>query len=102
MPRDLRQIAAGQRCFMRLPGLCGHPETVVLAHIRRGGIAGVGQKPCDAAALPMCHACHNAYDGRIRTEYTREQLDAEVLRGLVQWLSWLWEREYIIPGGIAA
>lgn len=102
MLRNLRQLAAGQRCYLSLPGICGSPETVVLAHIRRGGIAGVAQKPCDAAAFPMCHACHDAFDGRTRTDYTREQLDAEALRGLVQWLTYLWQNEYIIPGGIAA
>lgn len=102
MPSNLRQIARGQPCYLRLSGICCHQETVVLAHIRRGGIGGIGIKPCDVVALPMCHACHGVYDGRIRTEYTREQLDAEALRGLVQWLSWLWEREYLTPGGIAA
>lgn len=96
MAKSLRTIARGQRCYLRLPGICGHPETVVLAHIRRGGVAGIGQKPCDPAGLPMCHTCHGVYDGRIRTEYSREQLDAEALRALVQWLDWLWKNEYLV------
>jgi hypothetical protein len=96
VPRDLRSFARGKACYLRLPGLCSNPESVVLAHVRRGGVAGTGQKPCDAAALPMCHLCHSAYDQRIRTEYSREQLDAEALRGLVQWLDYLWRNEYLI------
>jgi hypothetical protein len=96
MPRDLRQLAKGKQCYLRLPGLCCHPETVVLAHIRRGNIAGSGQKPCDPAGLPMCNVCHGIYDGRIRSDYSREQLDAEALRGLVQWLDWLWKNEILI------
>lgn len=85
---DLRKEAEGKPCYMRLPGCC-HQETVVLCHIRRGCIAGRGQKPIDLAAFPMCHFCHGCYDGRIKTEYSQEQLDADALRALVQWLDWL-------------
>jgi hypothetical protein len=88
MPRDLRKMAHGQECYLRLPMHCnGNPETVVLAHIRRGGIAGVGQKPCDYAAMPMCSGCHDVFDGRAPTPLQKTLIDAEALRGLVQWLS---------------
>jgi hypothetical protein len=88
MPRDLRKMARGQECYLRLPGHCsGNTETVVLAHIRRGNIAGTGQKPCDLAAMPMCHVCHSCFDGRMPTPLQRTIIDAEALRGLVQWLS---------------
>lgn len=34
---NLRDRAKGQDCYLRLPGHCNfNPETVVLAHIRRG------------------------------------------------------------------
>jgi hypothetical protein len=88
MSRDLRKMARGQECFLRLYPYCnGNPETVVLAHIRRGNIAGMGQKPCDLAAMPMCDQCHSVYDGRLQTPLQRVLIDAEALRGLVQWLS---------------
>ena len=87
---NLREKARGQECFLRLPGHCnGNPETVVLAHIRRGGIAGVGQKPCDTAAMPMCSGCHAVFDGRATSPLQRTIIDAEALRGLVQWLSYV-------------
>lgn len=90
MPRDLRNLARGQECYLRLPFHCnGNSETVVLAHIRRGGIAGAGQKPCDSAAMPMCSACHDVFDGRVKTTIQRTVIDAEALRGLVQWLAYL-------------
>jgi len=28
------------------------------AHIRLGGKAGIGQKPCDSKTIPLCPACH--------------------------------------------
>jgi hypothetical protein len=88
MPRDLRKMARGQECYLRIPPYCnGNPETVVLAHIRRGNIAGVGQKPCDLAAMPLCSGCHDLLDGRTQTPLQRTLIDAEALRGLVQWLS---------------
>lgn len=88
MSRDLRKMARGQDCYLRLPGHCnGNTETVVLAHIRRGGIAGMGQKPCDHAAMPMCSSCHDVFDGRAQSPLQRTIIDAEALRGLVQWLS---------------
>jgi len=99
----LEKLAKGQSCYMRLPAICnGNPETTVLCHIRRGNIGGTSIKPASICAVPMCFDCHNAYDGRTRTSYSRTQLDAEALRALCQWLSYCWEREYIIPGGIAA
>jgi len=90
MSRDLRKLARGQQCYLRLPGHCnGNPDTVVLAHIRRGGIAGVGQKPVDEAAMPMCEGCHSVFDGRVPTSLQRTVIDAEALRGLVQWIAYL-------------
>jgi len=95
--KSLRELARGQPCYLRLPGHCnGNPETVVLAHIRRGGIAGVGVKPCNYAAMPMCSACHDVFDGRVKSSIQRTVLDAEALRGLVQWLAWLDKHEIII------
>lgn len=97
MPRDLRQLAAGKPCSLRLPGICNRDETsTVLAHIRRGNTAGGGMKPADINAVPLCSACHDAFDGRTRTSYSRYQLDAEMLRAHVQWLDYLAKEEIII------
>jgi hypothetical protein len=88
--RDLREFARGKPCYLRLYPYCnGNSETVVLAHIRRGNVAGVGQKPCDSAAMPMCSSCHDVFDGRVQTSVQRTVIDAEALRGLVQWLTYV-------------
>jgi hypothetical protein len=47
----------------------------------------MGQKPCDLAAMPMCSGCHSCFDGREPSPLQRTIIDAEALRGLVQWLS---------------
>ncbi len=87
---NLREQARGQPCYMRLDGCTGNPSSTVLCHIRRGGIAGIGQKPSDFAAIPCCNTCHDEYDRRTnRLHMTAEDLDSEALRALVQWLAWL-------------
>lgn len=57
---NLRKLAAGQSCQVRIPDCCTHdPRTVVLAHFRLSGISGIGLKPPDwlgAWACAMCHA----------------------------------------------
>ena len=92
---SLRELARGQPCFLRLPGCPCDKETVVLAHIRRGGTAGVGMKPSDLAAIPMDFYCHERFDSRIPSHHSRAQMDADALRGLCQWLSWLEKNGHI-------
>lgn len=97
MPRNLRTLAAGKECYLRLPGVCNYDSTsTVLAHIRRGNTAGVGMKPADINAVPCCSACHDAFDGRTRSSYSRHELDAEMLRAHCQWLAWLDQKEIIL------
>jgi len=92
----LETLARGQPCFLRLPLVCnGNNETTVLCHIRRGGLGGMGIKPSSWCALPACSACHDALDGRAKSPHSRAQIDADALRGLCQWLSWLEKNGHI-------
>ena len=62
---DLRKLARGQECMVRIPGVCnGNPETMVLAHYRLAGECGMGIKPPDVMGAWCCAACHDAIDGR--------------------------------------
>lgn len=92
---NLRKQAEGKSCYLRFDGCC-HPETVVLCHLRIGGVAGGGQKPPDICALPGCHFCHGVFDGRIKTDLSVIERHHVALRGLVQWLAWLWNNEKIV------
>jgi len=83
---NLRKRAQGQECEARLPGICnGNQETTVLAHLRRCGIAGVGQKPVDLCGIPMCSACHDETDRRTR-RIPAEELDGYLLDALCRTL----------------
>lgn len=85
---DLRRLARGKDCMLRVPGVCIHdPETTVLAHIRRGGVAGVGQKPADLIAVWACAACHDVIDGRGNPGMPRGELDGYVLEALCRQLN---------------
>ncbi len=79
--KSLRKLAKGQECLVRIPGYCNHnPETTVLCHIRRGGVAGIGQKPVDLSAVIACSHCHDVIDGRV--PYPLENKDTFVLEGM--------------------
>jgi hypothetical protein len=90
---DLRKLAQGQLCYLRLSGHCRHaPEYTVLAHIRRFNIAGGGQKPPDVCAFPACDKCHDIIDGRMPQRlhgFERYELDIQSYRALLQWLAYL-------------
>ncbi len=62
---NLRKLARGRPCLVRIPNICdGGGETTVLAHIRRGGVGGMGLKPPDLCAVWACAPCHDAIDQR--------------------------------------
>jgi len=83
---DLRKLAKGKPCQVRLYEICNFDSTTtVLAHIRRGGVAGAGQKPPDLCAVWACSNCHDAIDGRLGNLSPRD-LDSDLLDGLCRTL----------------
>lgn len=85
---NLRKLAKGQECMLRLPGICNsNPETTVLAHVRRG-FYGMGIKPVDWCGVWCCSACHEAYDRhKPPRNYMPYEMEAEMLRALCQQLA---------------
>lgn len=50
----------------------------MLAHIRRGNVAGIGQKPPNLCGVFACNPCHAVIDGRTMLPgLTRRELDAD-------------------------
>lgn len=96
MPKSLRTLARGQSCYLRLAGCSHDPEKTVLCHLRRGGVGGMGLKPDDLLALPCDDHCHSIIDRRVGSDYTREELDSEILRGYLQWMSFLIKQEIVV------
>lgn len=100
---DLRKAAKGRECALRLPNICNHnPETTVLAHIRRGGVAGKGQKPNDLLGVLACSSCHDEIDRRTRIiekceECGLSELDGYIIDGWARTID-LWAREGLIGG----
>ena len=72
---NLRKLAQGQPCMIRVPGCCNrNPETTVLAHYRMADLCGVGMKPPDWCGAWACSACHDIVDGRVKSRWTRSEL----------------------------
>ena len=83
---NLRKLANGKPCMVRLPGVCNfNSDTTVLAHIRRGGVAGMGKKPPDLCGLWACSDCHDVIDGR--RPHLRQDLESDILEGLCRTLA---------------
>lgn len=83
---NLRQLARGERCYIGCPECCRDPERTVLCHVRRGNVAGVGQKPHDLLALPGCDICNAISDGGMKSVWSRAEIDSAILKGFVIWL----------------
>jgi hypothetical protein len=49
-------------------------------------------KPIDLLGAWCCSACHDAIDGRSKTDYTREQLDLWHLEGMCRTIAALHRR----------
>lgn len=85
---DLRKLARGQDCQVRIPAVCNfNPETTVLAHLRRANVAGAGQKPPDSCAVWACSACHDAIDRRAHTHIPLSELAEFILDALIRMLA---------------
>ena len=63
---NLRELAKGKDCLVRLPNVCNfNPETTVLAHIRNAWFSR-GSKPPDICGVWSCSSCHDEIDRRTR------------------------------------
>lgn len=80
--KKIRDSARGRECQIRVPGICRHnPETTVLCHVNGGGM---GTKHSDLLATHGCNDCHDAVDGRIKTQYSKQELDLMLLQGVMR------------------
>lgn len=93
---DLRKLARDRPCTIRLPGICNRdPQTTVLAHYRLSGISGMGMKGPDILGAWACSKCHDAVDGRVRTDLTRPELLLSHLEGVARTINQLVEEGHI-------
>ena len=81
---NLRKLAQGRECLVRLPGICNHNrETVVLAHVRLAGVSGMGVKADDLLGAYACSRCHDAIDRR-DTSLDRDYVRLAHLEGVIR------------------
>ncbi|URO00937.1 DUF1364 domain-containing protein [Leclercia adecarboxylata] len=93
---DLTKQARGRECTVRIPGICCFdPETSVLAHYRLAGTCGTGCKPDDLQGAIACNRCHDAIDGRTKTEYSRDDLKLMHAEGVMRTLA-IWRKKGFI------
>lgn len=85
---DLRKLAKGRECQVRLPGICNQDnETTVLAHYRLSGVSGMGMKSPDVCAAFACNACHDVIDRRAYNWLEPEQVKLAHLEGVMRTLN---------------
>ena len=74
----LTKSAKGKHCTLRLH--CSSEETVVLCHIGRN--RGMAIKCADYFAVYACSNCHDIIDGRVKSGFSKDELNTEKLRAL--------------------
>jgi hypothetical protein len=79
MANKIRESARGEDCSLRL-GNCSSNETVILAHI--GKNRGWAIKCADYFAVYACSNCHDIIDGRVKSHFSKPELEGEKLRAL--------------------
>jgi len=69
----ITKSAKGEECQIRIPMICNYnPETTVACHLGGGGM---GMKKKNLFIAYGCSDCHDAVDGRYRTDdYNPNQL----------------------------
>ncbi len=68
---DLRKLAKGKPCQIRIPMVCTRDRgETVLAHYRLSGWSGGSIKPDDwSFGAWSCAACHDVVDGRAKSNH---------------------------------
>jgi hypothetical protein len=90
---NLRKLARGQECLIRVPTVCnGDVTTTVLCHIRMIELSGTGIKAPDVFATFGCSACHAVCDGQQKSEYSYSERRLMLLEGMVRYQLWLLDR----------
>lgn len=83
----MRKLAKGKPCMVRYALVCNHDDTTtVLAHIRRGGVAGIGQKPPDLCGVWACSDCHDCIDRRAHKNVSAREREYGILHGMCRTL----------------
>ena len=93
---DLRKIAQGKPCMVRLEGCDGGGETTVLAHYSLAGISGRGLKSPDLIGAWCCFKCHQIIDGRASiANLTRDDVRLAFAEGVFRTQYFLLSKDYI-------
>ena len=82
---NLRKLAKGQECQIRIPGACNfNSETTILAHTQIKGTHGMGMKCPHLIGAWCCSNCHDIIDGRKKTEFSREEIANFKFEGVIR------------------
>lgn len=101
---DLRKLARGRECEIRVPGRCNRDSsTVVLCHCRMSGMSGMSIKAPDWLGAFGCFNCHQIVDGQAGgwVEYPQWYRDLLLADGVMRTLSILIDEGVIVVGGKA-
>lgn len=93
---SITKLAQGKECQVRIPGVCnGNAETTVMAHYRLAGLCGVGIKPISVIGAWACSSCHDAIDGRAKSEMSHESIRLAHAEGVMRTLDKLIGMGYV-------
>ena len=95
MPNKIRESAKGEMCSLRLSPMCTDEYgAVVLCHI--GKRRGIAIKCTDNMAVYGCNHCHDIIDGRVKSEFSKLELESEKLRALEETQAKLIDKDLLV------
>jgi hypothetical protein len=68
----IRRSARDKDCLVRVPGYCCFDNSTTVHAHRNGG--GMGMKHNDIFGARACNVCHDIIDGRLKTEFTSNEI----------------------------
>jgi len=83
--KKLRDSARGRDCTVRSKHCNFNTETTILAHLPCGS-TGMGMKSPDNMAVFACCNCHDAIDGRVKSDITELQLLRALCETQMYWI----------------
>lgn len=90
----ITKSSRGEDCQVRIPGVCNFDETTTIPAHKNGG--GMAMKSSDSQIAYACSKCHDVIDGRVKSDFTLDEILVMFYEGIFRTQLILIEKGLII------